>query len=84
MEFKALVDNVTGKQIKVLRSDNGGEYIDKEFTGFCAREGIKREWTTPYNSEQNGVAERKNRTIVEAARAMHYDQNMIRKGNAVC
>ena len=41
-------------------SDNGGEYIDKDFTNFCAREGIKREWTTPYNPEKNGVAEWKN------------------------
>ena len=46
-EFKALVENLTGKRIKVLRSYNGGEYIDKEFNGFCAREGIKREWKAP-------------------------------------
>ena len=75
-EFKALVENLTGKRIKVLRSDNGGEYIDKEFTGFCAREAIKREWTTPYNQEHNGVAERKNWTIVEATGAMLYEQDM--------
>ena len=75
-EFKALVENSTGKKIKILRSDNGGKYIDKNFTEFCAREGIKREWTAPYNPEQNGVAERKNRTIVEAVRAMLYDQDM--------
>ena len=52
-----MVENLTGKRIKVLRSGNGGEYIDKDFTDFCAREDIKREWTTPYNLEQNGVAE---------------------------
>jgi len=40
------------------------------------RESIRREWTAPYNLKQNGVAERKNRTIVEAARAMLYDQDM--------
>ena len=72
-EFKALVENLTGKRIKILRSDNGGEYTDKNFTEFCAREGIIREWTAPYNSEQNGIAEQKNRTIVEVARAMLYD-----------
>jgi transposase InsO family protein len=77
-EFKALVENATGKKIKVLRSDNGGEYIDKDFTDFCAKEGIKREWTTPYNPQQNGVAERKNRTIVGAAKAMLYDQDLPR------
>ena len=75
-EFKALVENSTGKKIKKLRSDNSGEYIDKDFTNFCAREGIKREWTTPYNPEQNGVVERKNQTIIEAASAMLYDQDM--------
>jgi len=53
-EFKALVENLTEKKIKVLLSDNGGEYIDKDFTNFCAREGIRREWTTPYNLEQKG------------------------------
>jgi len=58
-EFKALVENLIGKKIKVLHSNNGGEYVDKDFTDFCAREGIEREWTTPYNPEQNGVAERK-------------------------
>eukprot|EP00253_Pinus_taeda_P006792 PITA_06792 len=69
-EFKALVENLTGKKIKVLRSDNGGEYVDKDLTDFCVREGIRREWTTPYNPEQNGVEERKNRIIVEATGAM--------------
>lgn len=75
-EFKVLVENLTGKKIEVLCSDNGGEYVDKDFTDLCAREGIRREWTTHYNLEHNGVAERKNRTIVDAARAMLYDQDM--------
>jgi hypothetical protein len=72
-EFKALVENQTRKKIKVLRSNNGGEYTSNEFNDFCAREGIKRELTVPYNSQQNGVAERKNRAIVGAVRAMLYD-----------
>ena len=46
------------------------------FTDFCDKEGIRREWTTPYNSEQNGLEERKNKTIVEATRVMLYDQDM--------
>jgi len=71
-EFKALVENLTGKKIKVLRLDNGGEYVDKDFTDFCTRKGIRREWTAPYNPEQNGIAKRKNRTIVEATRAMKH------------
>ena len=47
-EFKALVENQTGKKIKVLRSDNGGEYIDSKFVDFCASEGVQREFTVPY------------------------------------
>ena len=77
-EFKALVENLTRKKIEVLRSDNGGEYTDKEFKEFCASEDIRREWKTPYNPEHNGVAERKNRTIVGAAKAMLYDQDLPR------
>ena len=50
-EFKALVENTTGKKIEVLRSNNGGEYIDKDFTDFYAKEGIKSEWAAPYNPQ---------------------------------
>jgi transposase InsO family protein len=57
-EFKALVENQTGKKMKVPRSDNGGEYTSKEFDSFCKEAGIKREFIVPYNPQQNGVAER--------------------------
>jgi transposase InsO family protein len=75
-EFKALVENQTGKKIKELRSDNGGEYTSKEFMDFCAREGIRRELIVPYNPQQNGVAKRKNKAIVGAVRAMLHDQGL--------
>ena len=48
-EFKALVENLRGRKIKVLRSENGGEYKGNVFQEFCTREGIKREWIVPYN-----------------------------------
>jgi transposase InsO family protein len=76
-EFKALVENQTGKKIRVLRSDNGGEYTSKEFMDFCSGEGIRRELIVPYNPQQNGVAKRKNRAIVGAMRAMLHDQGML-------
>ena len=67
-EFKALVEKESGKQVKALRSDNGGEYISGiEFKYFCSKEGIQRELIAPHNPQQNGVAERKNRTIVGVA-----------------
>ena len=72
-EFKALIENLSNKKIKTLRSNNGGEYISKEFEAFCKDAGIKRELTTPYNPQQNGVVERKNRTIMEAVKTMIYD-----------
>ena len=48
-EFKALVENQTGRRIRVLRSDNGSEYISGGFIDFCSRAGIKTEFTLPYN-----------------------------------
>lgn len=75
-EFKALVEKYTGKKVKALRSDNGGEYISNEFKKFCAKKGIQRELIAPHKPQQYGVAERKNRTIVGAAGAMLYDQGL--------
>jgi hypothetical protein len=73
-EFKALIENLSERNIKILRSDNGGEYTSKEFMNFCRDVGIKRELTTPYNPQQNSVAERKNRTIMEVVKTMIHDQ----------
>jgi hypothetical protein len=74
--YRAQVENLTGKKIKVLRSDNGGEYISQDFSDFCIEAGIKREYILPYNPQQNGVTERKNRSIVEAIKAMIHDQHL--------
>jgi hypothetical protein len=75
-EFKALIENLSERKIKTLRSDNGGEYTSKEFANFCKDVGIKRELTTPYNPQQNGVDERKNRTIMEVVKTMIHDQDL--------
>jgi transposase InsO family protein len=75
-EFKALAENQTRKKIRVLRTDNGGEYTSKDFIDFCAGEGIRRELTVPYNPQQNGVAERNNRAIVGAVRDMLHDKGL--------
>ena len=69
-EFQALVEKESGKQVKALQSDNGGEYISNEFKDFCSKEGIRRELIAPHNPHQNGVTERKNGTVVGVARAM--------------
>eukprot|EP00253_Pinus_taeda_P032374 PITA_32374 len=75
-EFRTLVETQTGRKIKSLRSDNGGEYTLGEFVDYCAKAGIRREFTVPYNPQQNGVAERKNRSIIGAAKAMLHDQGL--------
>ena len=76
-DYVRLMENSSGQKIrklsiKTLRSDNGGEYLSKEFTRFCNENGINREFTNPETPEQNGVAERFNRTMIESARSMLY------------
>jgi transposase InsO family protein len=75
-EFKALVENQSGRRIQVLRSDNGVSTPLMSLWSIVLLEGIKKELTVPYNSQQNGVAERKNKTIVGAACAMIHDQGL--------
>jgi hypothetical protein len=70
------VENQTWKKIKVLRLDNEGEYTSNDFINYCKEERIKRELTVPFNPQQNGVADRKNHTIVEATRAMLHDHDL--------
>jgi transposase InsO family protein len=74
--FKTLVENQTEKKIKILRSDNGGEYTSHEFDSYLKEHGIKHQKSAPYVPEQNGIAERANRTIVERARCMLHEQNV--------
>ena len=50
-EFKALVEKESGKQVKALRSENGGEFISGEFKEFCNAEGIRRELIAPHNPQ---------------------------------
>jgi transposase InsO family protein len=75
-EFKALIENQTGKHIRILRSDNGGEFESHNFEDFCKEVGIKRQLIVPYNPQQNGVVERKNKTICEVAKVMMCDQDL--------
>lgn len=75
-KFKALVENQSGSRIKAFRTDRGGEFLSNDFTAFCDEHGIRRELTAPYTPEQNGVAERKNRTVVEMARSLLKAKNL--------
>ena len=70
-EFKVLAENQTEKKIKVLMTNNGGEFCKKEFQEFCKKCGIARHKNTPYTPEKNGVSERMNKTLMERSRSKH-------------
>ncbi|KAJ0577826.1 putative RNA-directed DNA polymerase [Helianthus annuus] len=74
--FKDLVEKQCEKFVKVLRSDRGGEYCSNEFNSFCELHGIKRQLTAPHTPQQNGVCERKNRTVVEMAQCLLQSKGM--------
>ncbi|GJU29687.1 retrotransposon protein, putative, ty1-copia subclass [Tanacetum coccineum] len=67
--YKTKVENQLGRKIKVVQSDRGGEYVSP-FPNLCAKHGIRHEFTTPYSPQQNGISERKNRTLKEMVNAM--------------
>ncbi|GJR47307.1 gag-pol polyprotein [Tanacetum coccineum] len=67
--YKAWVELDSRKKIKCLRTNNGGEYTGDEFDTFCRQEGIKRQFTTSYTPQQNGVAERMNMTLVRKSKS---------------
>ncbi|KAL2226226.1 UNVERIFIED_CONTAM: Retrovirus-related Pol polyprotein from transposon TNT 1-94 [Sesamum indicum] len=69
-KWKTLVENQTGKKLKSLRTDNGLEFCNQNFYDLCDKFGIKRHRTNPYIPQQNGVAERMNRTLLEKVRCL--------------
>ena len=68
--WKKMVENQTGRKIKVLRSDNGTEYRNDQFSYFCKKEGISRHFTVRDTPQQNGIAERMKITLLEKVRCM--------------
>lgn len=74
--FKAEVENESGGKIGCLRTARGGEYISNEFEKFCSLHGIKKQLTASYTPQQNGVSERKNRTILNMVRSILSDKEV--------
>ena len=68
--MESLVEIETRKKLKCLRSDNGGEYCNKEFDRYCSEHGIHREKIVPRTPQGNRVSKRMNRAIMERARCM--------------
>lgn len=68
--FKTFVEKQHDAKIKAIQSDNGREYVNKKFDEYLSAQGIQRRLATAYTPEQNGVAERKNRTLVDSVRCL--------------
>jgi hypothetical protein len=75
-DLKGFVENELGQKIQCLQSDGGKEYFSGQFNGYLQQMGIRCEFSCRYTLEQNGVANTKNRSIVEAARAMLEEKSM--------
>jgi transposase InsO family protein len=68
--FLRRAQNEFGLRIKKIRSDNGTEFKNSQIKGFLEEEGIKHEFSSPYTPQQNGVVERKNKTLLDMVRTM--------------
>ena len=68
--FKVLVEKEVGMFIKCLRIDRGGEFNSAKFNDFCKQHGVKRQLAIAYTPQENGVAERKNCTVMNLVRAV--------------
>ncbi|GJR27159.1 retrovirus-related pol polyprotein from transposon TNT 1-94 [Tanacetum coccineum] len=77
MSFMRMVENQNDVKVKQIRTDNRTEFRNQELESFCDKKGISQNFSSPYTPEQNGVAERKNKTLIEAARTMLMDKVKI-------
>ena len=69
-ELKALIENVSGIKFKILRSDNGGDYVNNVFLHIWSQSGIQVQHSIPYTPQQNGVEERNNQSLKEMTTCM--------------
>ncbi|GKB91898.1 putative ribonuclease H-like domain-containing protein [Tanacetum coccineum] len=74
--FITEIENLVDKKVKIIRCDNGTEFKNRVMSEFCEKKGIKKEFSVARTPQQNGVAERRNRTLIKAARTMLVDSNL--------
>ncbi|KAI3692065.1 hypothetical protein L6452_31874 [Arctium lappa] len=74
--FVLRVENQTNLRVKVIRSDNGTEFKNNDLNNLCEEKGIERQYSAPRTPQQNGVAERRNRTLIEAVRSLLADSKL--------
>ena len=77
--YLARVEKETGKKLKCIRLDKGGEFISNQFNEFCIERGIKRQLSATGTPQQNGIAERGNRSIMDCARTLMIEKNVALK-----
>lgn len=75
-QFKSMIERQGNIRIKAIRSNSGGEYTSKAFVNFCEESRISRKLTQAHTPHQNGIAERKNRSLIEKARRMAFESNL--------
>ncbi|KAJ9548467.1 hypothetical protein OSB04_021010 [Centaurea solstitialis] len=74
--FVTRVENQSNLKVKVIRSDNGTEFKNSDINSFCDEKGIEKQYSAPRTPQHNGVAERRNRTLIEAARSLLADSKL--------
>ncbi|GJY82195.1 retrovirus-related pol polyprotein from transposon TNT 1-94 [Tanacetum coccineum] len=74
--FITEIENLVDKKVKIIRCDNGTEFKNRVMSEFCEKKGIKREFSTARTPQQNGVAKKRNRILIEAARTMLADSKL--------
>ncbi|GJT08082.1 zinc finger BED domain-containing protein RICESLEEPER 2-like protein [Tanacetum coccineum] len=74
--FITQIENLVDKKVKIIRYDNGTEFKNRVMSKFCKKKGIKREFSVARTPQQNGIAERRNRTLIEVARTMLADSKL--------
>lgn len=78
-QFKKMMETQFSRSVKALRTDSEGEFTSHEFESFCKTTGLFHQLTAPRTPQQNGVAERKNRTVTEMARTMMHAKKLPQK-----
>lgn len=78
-EFQSMVEKQKDRKIKILRTDNGGEFCSQDFERYLKQQGILHQKTNAYTPQQNGLSERMNRSLVEKARCLIFDAGLHKK-----
>ncbi|PKU72844.1 Retrovirus-related Pol polyprotein from transposon TNT 1-94 [Dendrobium catenatum] len=76
LEWKSMVENQKNRKLKVLRTDNGLEFCNESFNKFCSDSGIVRHKTVSHTPQQNGLAERMNRTLLDRVRCLLFSSGL--------